>query len=175
MVNPTLPTPFTHRVSRRVRWLLAVFGAVVAALGLAASIVVVVFDSVVVADDGNAPSIGVGEHVLINTRADIANGDLVAFTRPRLEGLLIGRVVGLPGDRVEWTAGGRQIDGLPAPEPHLDGRPFGAERDAFVLDVDSIFVLADNRDHPTSQFMGTVRIVDVQGVVSWRVWPPSRL
>jgi signal peptidase I len=159
--------------SGRKLWAVAGGAALVVAIVIAVAVSIVVFDGVRAGDASNAPAIEQGAALAINTRATPNLGDFVAFTRPSLDGVVIGRVVAGPGHAVAWTAGGRQIDGFPAPEPYLDDRSFGVERAPVEVPQAAVFVLTDDRNHDASRLMGLVPYDSIVGVVSWRIWPPS--
>jgi len=87
------------------------------------------------------------------------------------------RVVGLPGERVEFREGSLFIDGAHHPEPYLGGLPANAGLDsaAWTLDADEYFVMGDNRAHSAdSRRYGPIRADDVIGAVVARIWPPRR-
>ncbi len=159
--------------SGRKLWILAGCAATMVSIIIAVAVSIVVFDGVRAGDASNSPAIEQGAALAINTRATPHLGDFVAFTRPSLDGVVIGRVVAGPGHQVAWTEGGRQIDGFPAPEPYLGDRGFGAERAPVEVPQAAVFVLTDDRNHEASRIMGLVPYDSIVGVVSWRIWPPS--
>ena len=87
------------------------------------------------------------------------------------------RVVGLPGERVEFRDGSLFIDGAHHPEPYLGGLPANAGLDsaAWTLGADEYFVMGDNRARSAdSRRYGPIRADDVIGAVVARIWPPRR-
>ena len=173
MVQPTLPEPFEGRWRRRPPWLLATIAVIGFGIAVAGTVLVARFDALRAGDDSNAPALEQGTAIAVDTNGSFGLDDLVAFERDGLDAPIIGRIVALGGQLVEWTEAGRQIDGVPAPEPHLVGRTAGPERTAFTVPIDTVFVLTDDRTHDANRWMGTVPLERVIGPVAWRIWPPG--
>lgn len=73
----------------------------------------------------------------------LRRGDLVVFRSPHLDEVLVKRLIGLPGERVELSDGLVRIDGEPLPEPYA--RRSGAYRGTFDVPVDRYLFLGDDR------------------------------
>jgi signal peptidase I len=108
-------------------------------------------------------------------------GDIVAFHRPpRVPslcgpgGVVIKRVIGLPGETVTEHHGFVSIDGKPLGEPyvHRDRRGKGT----FTVDVPAgrYFVMADNRTGDPCVWRPIPR-ANIIGRVIATYWPPSRI
>ena len=88
------------------------------------------------------------------------------------------RIVGLPGEVIEFDEGSLLINGEMRPEPYLGGMPqvLGVEASRWHLGPGELFLLGDNRAHSDdSRSYGPVPAAAVEGVVRLRLWPPSRL
>ena len=87
------------------------------------------------------------------------------------------RIVGLPGEVIEFDQGSLLINGEIYPEPYLEGLPqvLGVETSRWRLGPGEWFLLGDNRAHSDdSRSYGPVPAAAVVGVVQLRLWPPSR-
>ena len=105
----------------------------------------------------------------------------------------IKRVIGLPGDTVEYRAGFVYINGLKLNEPYLDAsiKEHGRDRRQFgpcKVPPGHVFVMGDNRpDSNDSRFTGwdpsatngqcngAVAVSDMVGRAFVIIWPPSRI
>ena len=86
--------------------------------------------------------------VLIATRihraTPVRRGDLLVFAAREDPGLLVKRVVGLPGERIEIAGHAVRADGALLAEPAA--RPGGAYRGTFTVPPDGWLVLGDDRE-----------------------------
>jgi signal peptidase I len=103
---------------------------------------------------------------------------------PAEEQVLIKRVVGLPGDRVECcSADGRlRVNGQPIDEPYLQQPGAKASELEFAVTVpeDAIWVMGDNRGNsadsrahlgePGKGFVPMDAVIGRAAVVSWPIW-----
>ena len=88
--------------------------------------------------------------------------------------LLIKRVIGLPGDRVEIRGGQVFINGKLLNEPYLSQPTYG---DYGPIDVPPlhVFVLGDNRGFSNdSRAFGPIPLDDVVGRAWFSYWPPGQ-
>lgn len=102
---------------------------------------------------------------------------LVRLTRSP-QGLFLKRIVGLPGERMKVQGSRVTIDGRSLAEPYVDPRaeiqptPSGD----WALGADDYVVLGDARDDSLdSRRFGPVHPNEIDAVVRFRLWPPSRL
>jgi signal peptidase I len=101
-------------------------------------------------------------------------GDVVVFRANPHADLLIKRVIGLPGDRVEIQGDQVFINGEPLNEPYLTQPTQG---DYGPVDVPPlhIFVLGDNRGFSNdSRSFGPLPLESVVGRAWFSYWPPDQ-
>lgn len=146
-----------------------------------------VFTPVIVKGDSMDPTLADGERVIALLNRDIKRFDIVTFPAPdETDKNYIKRVIGLPGEEVEYREGALYIDGKLTAEPYLedfeqqisDGLPltlgpnqetsfsFGKIPDGQVL------VLGDNRRiSKDSRSIGFIKEADIVGDVKFIFWP----
>ena len=104
----------------------------------------------------------------------IDRGDVVVFRYPRDRSVnYIKRVVGVPGDRIEFRQGVLYINGEreTAPDRPLPGKTVPET----IVPDDSVYVLGDKRESSRdSREFGCVPTEDVFGAVEYIYYPPSR-
>jgi signal peptidase I len=101
-------------------------------------------------------------------------GDVVVFRVDQNSDLLIKRVIGLPGDRVEIRSGQVSINGEPLNEPYISGPTYG---DYGPVDVPPlhILVLGDNRGFSNdSRAFGPLPLDSIIGRAWFSYWPPDQ-
>ena len=156
-------------------------GAKVRLLGLS-FVVVMVFVKIVWVEplkiDGSAlePNLHNGDRVFVNKQArTISRGDIVMFRLPQNRSVLILlRVAGLPGERVQLREGNLYIDGNSVPEPYVspDHNLKKSSTGEIAIPTDSYFVLGDNRDDALdSRAIGPVPRELIYGRFMARYWP----
>ena len=87
---------------------------------------------------------------------------------PFLPQAFVKRVIGLPGDTVEWQEGVLLLNGAPLREPYLDPARcrFQRTRPSLTLGPDEYYVLGDNRDSSNdSRSVGPIRRRAIRGRV----------
>jgi len=102
-------------------------------------------------------------------------GDVVVLRVTEDSELLIKRVIGLPGDRVEIRGGQVFINGRRLSEPYLTQPTYG---DYGPVDVPPlhIFVLGDNRGFSNdSRTFGPIPLEQVVGRAWFSYWPPDQM
>jgi len=103
-------------------------------------------------------------------------GDIVVLKVPDAgSGLLIKRIIGLPGEKVEIKDGRVHINDRPLEEPYLSHQ---SQRDmtAIVVPPEHVFVLGDNRGFSNdSRSFGTVPLDHVVGRAWFSYWPPDQI
>jgi signal peptidase I len=98
-------------------------------------------------------------------------GDIVVVERPELEGNLIKRVMGLPGEVIEVRDGHTYINGKPIDEPWI---AFFGGRDISATHIPEghIFIVGDNRPNSRdSREIGAVPFEDIIGRGWFVYWP----
>ena len=88
------------------------------------------------------------------------------------------RVIGLPGDTIEFIDGIVHINGEALDEPYLDPARCRIQRTRppLVLGPDEYFVMGDNRDRSNdSRSVGPLRRSAIRGRVVCLLWPFKRI
>lgn len=120
------------------------------------------------------PSLQVGDHILVTPYrgAMPRRGEVIVFHAPdRPSELRVKRVVALPGDLIDSTAGRVRIGGHAIPEPYLLKQAATGEIDPQIIPADSLFVMGDNReDSLDSRRLGPLSRALVVGRVRMVVW-----
>ncbi len=103
-------------------------------------------------------------------------GDIVVLKSPRAgSGLLIKRVIGLAGEKVEIKGGKVYINEQPQEERYLSQHPQRGMR-ATVVPLKHVFVLGDNRSFSNdSRAFGPVPLDNVVGRAWFSYWPPDQI
>lgn len=124
-----------------------------------------------------------GDHVIVNRvayqTATPRRGDVVLYRYPDEEGkLLLHRVIGLPGDRIEIRAQALSVNGEPMTESYVQHTDRslapGNVRDhvgPMIVPPDTYYVLGDNREESLdSRFLGPIRRTQILGQVVFIYW-----
>ena len=125
------------------------------------------------------PNFVEGERLLVHPRLSptVRNTVVVVEEPGKPDRKLLKRVVGVPGEYVEFKEGTVWMDDEYLPELYLNGLPavLGLAGGSWDLGCDELFVMGDNRAHSTdSREFGPLNIDDVVGVVVYRYWPIMR-
>lgn len=144
------------------------------------------FAPVMVDGDSMEPTLINGDYLLLNKFSDIERFDIVVFPPPDQEDTqYVKRIIGLPGDTIEYHEDVLYLNGEPTDQPFLDG---SVNMDASIyssgdftlltlLGVEVVpegqyFVLGDNRlNSRDSRSFGFVEQESILGKVSLRYWP----
>ena len=165
----------------RSRWLQAVLASLV---GLVAvwSVMSITFDTVTFRSAAMEPTIQVDDRLLLRPASSADRGDIVLFQAPEGllpgSGLLLSRVIGLPGEVVSFVDGTVLIDGDPLVEPYLADETLTLEGPLGEVAVPDghYFVMGDNRPGARdSRFYGPVPESSIEKRVVLRWWPFSRV
>jgi signal peptidase I len=192
------PTRARRRGGRRTRkvvieWVLLIGGALL----IAFLIKTFLFQAFYIPSESMTPTLNVNDRVLVNKLSyklhDVNRGDIVVFEAPddpAAGGVkdLVKRVVGLPGETVEFRDGQVFVDGKPLDESYLPNGQRGvttpsrtefadkceppADDASCVVPADSYLVLGDNRTQSKDgRVFGPIDESDIVGRVFVRIWP----
>ena len=158
-----------------------------AALGIALVVRTYVLAAFYIPSPSMTPTLAVGDRVLVNKLSyrlhGIHRGDLIVFRRPPNQPDLqvhdlIKRVIGLPGDTIEFVDGEVHVNGQLLVEPYLRDDIQTVQRQAGVIVVGErqVLVLGDNRANShDGRVFGPVDQSLIVGRAFVTVWPFSRL
>jgi signal peptidase I len=133
------------------------------------------------------PNFAEGQYLVISRVnylfGDPERGDIVVFNSPAAdpdEPSLIKRVIGLPGDSIEFREGETYINGVRLDEPYINEPCFSyqcpSEETPIVLGQDEYFMMGDNRNvSQDSREFGPVPRANIIGEVLVRYWPLDKI
>ncbi|TCS79209.1 signal peptidase I [Tepidibacillus fermentans] len=111
-------------------------------------------------------------------------GDIVVFHATESEDY-IKRVIGLPGETIEYKNDQLYVNGKPIDEPYLaqerqewqsKGLLLTKDFGPITVPADTVFVLGDNRNNSTdSRVIGPIPMSKVVGKANIIIWPFSRI
>lgn len=140
---------------------------------------------VIVKGDSMAPTLVNRQRVFVWKQGSVERFDIIIFPSPEdPEQKYVKRIIGLPGDSIEFQEDQLYINGQSYSEPYieqfkaelLDGREFTKD---FVIDTipeGQYFVLGDNRRiSKDSRSIGLIREADIQGKASLVFWPLNKI
>lgn len=132
-----------------------------------------VVSAAVVLGGSMEPTLAEGDHCLLNRLClrfhPPERGQIVVVEDGGMGGLAIKRVVGVPGDCLEFRAGRVYINGTMLREDYLPKqvRTEPVRRSRYDLRPNHYFVLGDNRGNSLdSRYYGPLHEVDIKGVVT---------
>ncbi|MGG4142732.1 signal peptidase I [Paenibacillus algorifonticola] len=109
-------------------------------------------------------------------------GDVVILEDPSAFGkeqeLLVKRVVGLPGDRIEISDKHLYRNGELVDEPYIDTEMEDLDMMPLTVEAGSYYVMGDNRHaraSKDSRMFGTVPIASIEGKAQFIVWPYKQI
>lgn len=130
------------------------------------------------------PTFADRDRIIVNKMARIDRFDVVVFEAPDSDEYYVKRVIGLPGDRIEYKNEMLYLNGEQVEEPYLSSDPQsknGFRTGDFTLEEltgyqtvpeNAYFVLGDNRlNSNDSRFFGFLNKDAVVGEVSLRFYP----
>ncbi|MDZ4131700.1 MAG: signal peptidase I [Dethiobacteria bacterium] len=127
---------------------------------------------------------GYDDLVIIDSRVNrprtlwdkVIESPLVAlFVREERQYMWVKRVIGLPGDTLEYGDGRVYRNGTQLDEPYSIGKIDNSFAPV-IVPQGHIFVMGDNRNHSSdSREIGPVPIVNIQGRVLVRVFPLDKI
>jgi signal peptidase I len=102
-------------------------------------------------------------------------GDIVVTHGPEYPERLIKRVIGLPGETIDFADGHVVIDGKVLEEDYTQGSSNRRSMEMpLTIPEDTYFLMGDNREHSVdSRDLGTIPSSSIEGKASFRFWPFS--
>lgn len=165
----------TRKKSELWEWLKALIIAVL----LAAVIRTFLFAPIVVDGESMMPTLHNHDRMIVTKIGSPDRFDIVVFHATE-EKDYIKRVIGLPGDHIEYKNDTLYVNGKKYPEPYLDEYKSqlveGPLTQPFSVDVpkDHLFVMGDNRRFSKdSRHIGPVSMDKILGTTSVIYWPLS--
>ena len=119
------------------------------------------------------PTLRPGDVVWAEKSHTLARGHLVLVKKTTL---LLKRIVGLPGEKIDWRKNRVSVNGKPLSEPYVleTSRLEPTLDGTWTLEYGTYFVLGDTRDDSLdSRKLGPVKLEDIKGIVVRRLWPFS--
>lgn len=180
------PPPPTRRMDRRrlqimlrrrriVGWVATIAGALLISIVLRTF----VLTTTVVEGQSMTPTLQNGQHVLVDKLGlklfSVRRMDVVLIRLPDEGRVLIKRVVGLPGDRIEWASGQLMLNGLAQAEPYVR---YGdsTQLDGVQVPQGMVYVLGDDRaDSRDSRVYGCLPQEAMIGRAVAVFWPLSQM
>jgi signal peptidase I len=159
-----------------LRWLSEVVETVVPAILIAVLINIFLAQATRVYGQSMEPNLHTDQRLVVEKLSynfhEPRRGDIVILQVPQAgPGLLIKRVVGLPGEKIEIKDGQVYINEQPLEEPYLSQQ---TQRDmrATVVPPEHVFVLGDNRGFSNdSRSFGAVPLDHIVGRAWFSYWP----
>lgn len=99
----------------------------------------------------------------------------IVVVKQKKEDALIKRIIGLPGETIEYKDNHLYINGKEIEDPYNDGKT-----EDYVLETtlgqQEYFVLGDNRsDSLDSRILGPIKQTEIKGRIDLRIWPLNKL
>lgn len=150
------------------------------------------FSSYIVDGESMMPTLEDGNLLIVNKIGyeigELKRFDVIVF-HATSEDDYVKRIIGLPGDKIEYKDDVLYINGLAYDEPYLDKYKINLKNTNLTEDFtlkdltgseivpnNSIFVLGDNRQGSyDSRYFGFVPINEVVGKVNLRYWPMNEI
>ncbi|MDD3048530.1 MAG: signal peptidase I [Bacilli bacterium] len=106
---------------------------------------------------------------------DIKRFDIVVIDYEEADEYLIKRVIGLPGEYIEYKDNKLYIDGKYIKEPYLDTTTYNFNLEEYgysEIPKDTYFVMGDNRKNSTdSRVIGFINKKDIKGSANLVIFP----
>lgn len=107
-------------------------------------------------------------------------GDIIVFNsidRFDPDVMLIKRVIGLPGDHIEFRERQLFVNGIFVDEPYpLEDCNTRCSEEEWILGENEYFMMGDNRNNSSdSRRFGPIPLDHIVGRVIFRYWPPERV
>jgi signal peptidase I len=177
--------PRKHSGTRQVvEWLIVVGAALLVAL----IVRVFLFQAFFIPSESMTPTLEKHDRVIVNKLSyklhDVHRGDIIVFKTPpgQDDGVndLVKRVIGLPGETVEFRDGSVFVNGKQLDEHYLpDGTvtaPTCGVATSVTVPAGHYWVMGDNRTQSKdSRCFGAIPKGDIVGRAFFRFWPLSRI
>lgn len=95
--------------------------------------------------DSMLPSLHSRDQVVVLRHTSIDRGDIVILKRPN-ESDIVKRVIGLPGDQIQFIQNEIYINGTKLNEAYIEGQEFQLDEKSFEVGQNAYFILGDNRE-----------------------------
>jgi len=120
------------------------------------------------------PTLEEGEIMLLNKLSDIERNDIVVLNLNTYDGYLIKRVIGMPGETIEYENGNLFINGKKYKDKFNDGHT--EDFDKIKLADDEYFVMGDNRMwSKDSRTFGPVKASSIDGETKIVIFPFNKV
>lgn len=164
----------THTTKERIGWLLTIMSAVL----IAVVVRVYIFSPIVVDGASMNPTLQDKDRMFVTKIGQPERFDVIVFHAPDGRDF-IKRVIGLPGDIVEYTDDQLYINGKPYEEPYLDEFKKDFTNETLTESFTSktvpeghLFVMGDNRrNSEDSRAIGPVPMEQVVGTTNMVYYP----
>ena len=179
------PPPRKRSGTRQIlEWLILI----AAALALALLIKAFLFQAFYIPSESMVPTLQKNDRVLVNKLSyklhDVHRGDIVVFKAPpgQEDNIkdLVKRVIGLPGDTIEFRNGavwvnGKQLDEGYLPDGTLTTQSCGVDAQVTVP-AKHYWMMGDNRTaSKDSRCFGAIPEGDIVGRVFFKMWPLNKI
>jgi len=158
--------------------------ALLIAAALAGFIRYFLFTPIIVDGSSMRPTLNDNDRMIVNKLSYMLGEpdrfDIIVFHAPEKKDY-IKRVIGLPGETIEYKNDTLYINGKKYDEPYLDEikkETDGPLTESFTVKVpeNHLFVMGDNRRHSRdSRHIGAIPMDDVLGETSFVYWPYSQI
>jgi signal peptidase I len=179
------PAPTRKRGTRQVIEWMVLIGA---ALLLALLIKAFLFQAFYIPSESMVPTLNKNDRVLVNKLSykfhDVHRGDIVVFKAPpgQEDNIkdLVKRVIGLPGDTIEFRNGavwinGKQLDEGYLPDGTVTTQSCGVDAQVTVP-AKHYWMMGDNRTaSKDSRCFGAIPDGDIVGRVFFKMWPLNKI
>lgn len=127
-----------------------------------------------VTGDSMIPTLKDGEIMLLYKLGEIKRNDIVVIDTDSSDGYIIKRLIGMPGDTVEYEKGKLYINGKQVEDKYGFGETEDFEK--VKLEDNEYFVMGDNRVwSKDSRVFGAVKKEDILGTTSITIFPFNKI
>lgn len=154
--------------------LLSILLALAFALGIGYAARTCLFSTVRIAGASMETTLHSGDVVLVTRWEGPEHGAVMQCTFDGRDSSYVKRVIGQPGDTIEFSASALLFNGRPLSEPYVSSE---TDDMTVTLGPDEYFVLGDNRAESydsRAEDMGSIRREQFLGRARWILWPVSR-